>query len=637
VAKVALGLHLHAGGLSATKRLNLVQQVYTQARPVALSQVTSEMVRALSADDEEADLIGQIGMGPCLILPLIACGRAVGVLVLAQDRSERTFSDADLPLFSSLTLSLAFAIDNTRIAGSFQQAAHERQQLGASFDEGESIFRTIFQSSEIGLVLFNSQQRLRISNPAFLRMVGYSAEELHELKVAEISHPDDLAVEGHLISEVIAGTRNDYRIEKRYIHKSGHTVPTHLTVVALRADNSDLRWMIAIIEDISARKQAEEALRASEARYRSLIEDQEDLVVRLLPDGTRTFVNNAYCRHFGRTREQLIGTSVYENIHPDDIEQVRQRAVTYASGGNPQIGLSRGIRPDGSACWFEWTGRGIFNSEGSLIEVQSVGRDVTERQRAVAELITLERKMLEAQKFESLGVLAGGIAHDFNNILTAILGHAELALLDLPPHVEMRTNMQMIIEGAQRAADLTRQILAYSGKGRAIIQRVGWNELIDAMEDLLRTAVVQRCRLTLIRGASLPLVEADASQLRQVMLNLVVNASESFEMVDSDGGDIVVATGVAELGRADLDKLAFGSDLLPGSYVYLMVGDDGCGMEADTLARIFDPFFSTKFIGRGLGLAAVQGIVRSHRGTLRVTSKPGIGTTVMIWLPAVAI
>ncbi|NTW02601.1 MAG: PAS domain S-box protein, partial [Oscillochloris sp.] len=590
-----------------------------------------ETIRSLATDEEEAKLIMQFGMGACLILPLIASGRTLGVLVLTNDRLGRPLSADDLALFSQLTLTLALMIDNLRLTSAVHLAVTERERLQKAFHDGEAIFYTIFNSGEIGLVLVDPQQNLIIPNPAFQRMVGYTAEELNEHTIYAISHPEDIVYERKLMAELRSGIRSDYRIEKRYIHKDGHEVITQLTLTALRSDDGTIRWVVAIVEDIRTRKRVEEALRASEARYRSLIEDQEDLVVRIVPDGTRTFVNDAYCRHLTMSREQLIGTSIYDLLHPDDLEQMREQIAIYARGEKPKIGLSRGLRPNDSICWYEWTGCGIFNSAGTLIEVQLVGRDVTERHLAVVERIALERKLLEAQKLESLGVLAGGIAHDFNNILTTVLGHAELALLDLPAQHKIRESLTTIIDGAQRAADLTRQILAYSGKGRTMLQLVNLNQIIQTMEHLLRAAVPMSSRLHILSTPDLPRIKADPAQLRQLVLNLVVNAAEALHTIS---GNVIVATGSTYLNRSELNQLNFGSELPPGTYVYLMIDDDGCGMTSDTLNRIFDPFFSTKFTGRGLGLAAVQGIIRSHSGAVKVTSQLNAGTTVMIWLPA---
>jgi nitrogen-specific signal transduction histidine kinase/CheY-like chemotaxis protein len=249
--------------------------------------------------------------------------------------------------------------------------------------------------------------------------------------------------------------------------------------------------------------------------------------------------------------------------------------------------------------------------------------------------MALERKLLEAQRLESLGVMAAGIAHDFNNILTTILGNADLALLSPALDRPTRHSLQAVLEGAHRAAELTRQILAYAGKGQILLQPTDLSLTVAGLEELLFASAGQRSRLTITPGEGLPRVAADSAQLRQVLLNLVINAGEAIEVTRQDG-TIDVRTGVEQLARAELDGLIHGAELPAGTYVRLTVEDNGGGMDAATAARIFDPFFSTRFLGRGLGLAAVQGIVRAHRGAMRVESVPGAGTSFSIWLPALA-
>ncbi|MEO9255990.1 MAG: ATP-binding protein, partial [Tepidiformaceae bacterium] len=234
-------------------------------------------------------------------------------------------------------------------------------------------------------------------------------------------------------------------------------------------------------------------------------------------------------------------------------------------------------------------------------------------------------------KLESLGILAGGIAHDFNNLLVGILGNAGLALAEVPASSPARTTLEDIQTAGRRAADLARQMLAYSGKGRFVIQQLALNALVAEMTHLLGVSISKGALLTCNFTTPLPLVEGDATQLRQVIMNLVVNASDAI----GDGeGVIKVSTGVIHAERADLAQAYLAPDLPEGDYVFLDVLDSGSGMTRQTMARIFDPFFTTKFTGRGLGLAAVLGIVRGHRGAIKVTSEPGRGTTFRLLLPA---
>lgn len=256
--------------------------------------------------------------------------------------------------------------------------------------------------------------------------------------------------------------------------------------------------------------------------------------------------------------------------------------------------------------------------------------DITEQKRLADERHRMEQQLQEAQRLESLGVLAGGIAHDFNNILVGILGYAELAISDLPENHTAHDHIRHVIGGAQRAADLVSQILAYAGKRTVAPQPLQLNTLVLEMRNLLHTSFASSASLTYDLAPDLPLIYAGATQIRQMMLNLVTNAAEALQ---PGGGHITISTALDTLKQSALEHLKLGAERQPGQYVRLSVSDTGCGMDEATRARMFEPFFTTKFIGRGLGLAAVHGIVRTHHGMLHVESTPGMGTSVTVWLP----
>ncbi len=263
--------------------------------------------------------------------------------------------------------------------------------------------------------------------------------------------------------------------------------------------------------------------------------------------------------------------------------------------------------------------------------------EAADRKRAEEERHNLERHVLHVQKLESLGVLAGGIAHDFNNLLMAILGNADLALQDVTPSSPARGSILEVIKAARRASELARQMLAYSGKGKFILDQVNLAVLAREMAHLLEVSVSKRARLECRLADHLPCFEGDVTQIRQVIMNLITNASDA--LGDQDGS-ILLSTGVQNCDRATLDqtiealRLEREQPLPEGPYVYLEVQDTGCGMDAATQKRIFDPFFTTKFTGRGLGLAAVLGIVRGHRGAITIDSQPGRGTRFRVFFPA---
>jgi PAS domain S-box-containing protein len=274
--------------------------------------------------------------------------------------------------------------------------------------------------------------------------------------------------------------------------------------------------------------------------------------------------------------------------------------------------------------------RGDDESDLSRVIITMI--DITEHKRAEEEKRKLERQLQQTHKLESLGVLAGGIAHDFNNLLTGILGSADLALLRMSPESPARGLVEMIQKAAVRAAELTTQMLAYSGHGRFQVEPLNLSTLVGEMEQLLESSVSKKVHLESDLPADLPAVKADATQLRQVVMNLIINASEA---IGETKGTVAVRTMLVRLQDA-APAIEYPPDgLRSGSYVCIEVADTGCGMDEETQARMFDPFSTTKFQGRGLGLAAVLGIVRGHKGAITVSSEPGRGTTIRVLLPAV--
>ena len=360
--------------------------------------------------------------------------------------------------------------------------------------------------------------------------------------------------------------------------------------------------------------------------FRSMI----DTLVIVSPEGTIRDSNAAICTLLGLEEKDLIGKP---------LETVIAKG---AGGGGPIIAEVRetgAIRNreldyegrDGRAVPMLFSASPIYDESGRFEGVVCMARDITERKRAEEALLSLERQVQQAQKLESLGVLAGGIAHDFNNILMAVLGHAELALDEISPMSPARRSLTEIATAARRAADLCRQMLAYAGKSSIAPERVGLRDLVEEMAHLLKTAISKKAILNLNLERGLPPIEGDPSQIRQIVMNLLINASEA---IGDRSGVITMAVGATRCDEEYLRKTELHDNLAPGLYVHLEVTDTGCGMDAETRSRIFEPFFSTKFTGRGLGLAAVLGIVRAHKAALKVYSEPGKGTTFKILFPA---
>ncbi len=275
----------------------------------------------------------------------------------------------------------------------------------------------------------------------------------------------------------------------------------------------------------------------------------------------------------------------------------------------------------------------IPDPDGGLRCLLSIIDDLTEQTRAEREVHQMEVQIRHTQKLESLGVVAGGIAHDFNNLLTGILGYASLLSADATNSPKTQRAVDQIVKASERAADLCNQILAYAGKAYIDIHSLNLNEIIEDMHALLDVSLSSKAQIHFELDPAIPAIRADGTQIRQVILNLVTNAAEACQETH---GSVTVRTGLTHCSRDNLRSAYIDDNLPEGSYVCLEIIDTGCGMTTETIGRIFDPFFSTKFLGRGLGLSVVLGIIRAHHGTLTVESHPGMGSHFRVFLPIAA-
>jgi PAS domain S-box-containing protein len=443
------------------------------------------------------------------------------------------------------------------------------------------------------------------------RIFGVS-EESFDGKVEtfySLVHPDDR--ERVRQAAIRAGFDRDepYDVVHRIVRPDGTIRWVHERAEVKRDGHGQPVETVGVVQDVTERKQAEEQIR-SLSRFPA---ENPSPVLRIAPDGTILYANKSSAPLRAHLALQT-GERVGEEWRPRIAEALE-------TGLNNEIEIECGER--------------VFSlmlspvSESQYVNVY--GRDITERRRAEDERLKLEAQIQQAQKLESLGVLAGGIAHDFNNLLTGILGYADLALMDLSPVSPARATIEQIEKSARRAAELTRQLLAYSGKGRFVVQPIDLSELVREMAYLLSISISKRCILKYEFADSLPRFEADAAQIRQIVMNLIINASEA---IGEKSGVVAVLTGARTCDRAYLADSYLDENRPEGLYVYLEVADTGCGMTPETLARVFDPFFTTKFTGRGLGLAAVLGIVRGHKGAIKIDSVPGRGTTFRVLFPA---
>ena len=422
--------------------------------------------------------------------------------------------------------------------------------------------------------------------------------------------------------ETVTSTGTPQTFE-RYVNDLG----THLKVTAYRPVPG---LMACVVADITDHKHVEDALRESEATFRAHVENSFDVIFTLDASGTFVFVSPAWERHFGYPVSEVMGKPFAPFVHPDDVQPCVDYLTWILTTG--QSGTSPVYRvkcADGSLRSFVANGMPYIDTKGQLLFI-GVGHDVTDQLLAEQERLNFERQLLHTQKLESLGVLAGGIAHDFNNLLLTILGNIELAAMKIPADSPPYRLLSQATLAANRAADLTSRLLAYSGKGIFVITRLNLNQLVNENATLFRTAVPRTVSIDLHLSAGLPDIMGDVAQIQQVVMNLITNAAEAIEV---QSGLITISTGLQSCDRACLAESRLEEKPEPGQFAYLEVSDNGIGMDEQVQQRIFDPFFTTKFTGRGLGMSAVLGIVKAHSGALFLTSAPGRGTAIRVIFP----
>lgn len=381
------------------------------------------------------------------------------------------------------------------------------------------------------------------------------------------------------------------------------------------------------------RVQTEEALKESEDRFRSLVETTSDLIWEVDRDGIFTYISPNLREILGYMPEELIGKRLFSLMPTDEAKRIADLFFKdYVEFKKPIVRLENtNLHKDGHSVVLETSGVPVLDENGGLLGYRGIDRDISERKRAEEAHLTMERQIQHGQKLESLGVLAGGIAHDFNNLLMAILGNASLARLDMPAGAAGERQISQIIVASERAAELCQQLLAYSGRGPFVVRPVDLSELVTGTACLLEVSVGKAVTLRHECQRDLAPVEADVTQLRQVVMNLVVNAAEA---IGNRPGIVTLTTGAVDCDADYMAATFCDEELALGKYSFVEVSDNGCGMDEATQKQMFDPFFSTKKTGRGLGMAAVLGIVRGHKGALKVYSEPGRGTTVKVLLPA---
>ncbi len=405
------------------------------------------------------------------------------------------------------------------------------------------------------------------------------------------------------------------------VRKDGRLLHVSIAISPIRGKSGEIIGASHVARDFTQTTELELA----RTRLAAIVESSDDAIISKDLNGIVQTWNKGAERLYGYSELEMMGRPMSLLLPPDRPDEETLILKRLAKGERVDHFETTRLRKDGRQIDVSLSISPVYDKEGIVRGASHVARDITERR-------TLETQRLHAQKLESLGVLAGGVAHDFNNLLTGILGNASLVADSMHPANPNHRILTECIQAAERAAQLTRQLLAYAGQGRFVVEPVSLSALVREISTLIQTSISRKVQVRLELADDLPTVEADAGQLQQVVMNLIINGAEA---IGENVGQVVCSTASQMVDDAYIRTLGPEAQYIaPGRYVALEVHDTGCGMDEATLARIFDPFFSTKFMGRGLGLAAVSGIVHGHKGAIEVYSSPEKGSTFKVLFPA---
>ncbi len=493
-------------------------------------------------------------------------------------------------------------------------------------EHAENRFLSVWKSSADGMRLTDHSGNVIAVNDAFCAIAEMPPEELEGKPFTVCYAAEERSVEMlQKYQDRFANRHISTMFDREVTFKTGKISALEVTSSFISQDNQE-PLLLSIFRDVTERKRAEELLNQQAASMEASI----DGMAILSSEGKYIYVNTAHTRIYGYDKpEDLLGMSWELLYDGDELCRLKEYVMPLMWRTGLWRGESVGRKRDGHK----------FPQEISLSRIEGGGlvcviRDMTERNKEAERQQAIDRKLQDAQKLESLGVMAGGIAHDFNNLLTAIIGNANLAMMQSSEISPIQKYLQNIENTSMQAADLCKQMLAYSGRGKFVIQTINMSSLINDMIPLLQISLNKRVSLNFNLASTLPAIEADPSQMRQVVMNLVINASEA---IGEANGTVTVNAGAIQVDQTYLNQFYSAPELSPGSYIFVEVSDTGSGMSPETKAKIFEPFFTTKFTGRGLGLAAVLGIIRGHKGAIKVYSELGQGTSFKFLIPCSSI
>ena len=490
--------------------------------------------------------------------------------------------------------------------------------------------RMILNSIGEGVHVLDLDGTVTFENPAAITILGYEKDQIIGLPAHETMHHTKTDGAPHDKADCpIYATLKDGKVrhvkEDLFWRADGTSVPVDYTSAPLRNAEGNVVGATVVFEDIGERKLAEDALRESERRFSSMLANLDLISLMLDCNASITYCNDYFLKTTGREREEVIGANIFDLFLPPELVSDLKKVYAELLTDSPQAWhheneiLTRGH----TRRLVRWNNTALRSATGEVIGTASIGEDITERRQ-------LQERLFQSQKMETVGKLAGGIAHEFNSILTAIIGQSEIILRSVPLESPLAGNATAIGASAQRAAALTRQLLAYGRRQSLHSEVLNLNTVLLGMESSLRHLVGQGIDIRMKPATGLDGIKADAGQIEQVIMNMAMNATTAMPR----GGKLVFETANVTLDKEYVERFPE-SEMPPGKYILLAIADTGLGMTEEIKARIFDPFFTTKRMGEGtgLGLSTCDGIVRQSGGHISVYSELGNGSTFKIYLP----
>ena len=512
-----------------------------------------------------------------------------------------------------------------------KKEAVKRKKIEKALKESEERYRSLVDNIDFGVTMIDSDHNIVITNISQARMFNKPVHEFIGKKCfREYEKRENVCP--HCPGVQAMSTGHTAHTETEGIRDDGSRFSASINAFPILNEEGQPTGFIEIVEDITERKKAEKALLESEERYRRIFENSVVGIFQSTPEGRYISVNHALAKMLGYSSPADLISSISDiskqyYVDPEDRHQYQQ--VLQKDGIVENIEF-RAQRKNGSQIWVSNSTRAYFDQYGKVDSYEGIVVDITERKRVEDERLVLEAQLHQAHKMEAIGTLAGGIAHDFNNILGIILGNAELAIDDIPTWNPSRMNLEEIKTASLRAKDVVRQLLSFARKTKLEKKPINIIPIVKESFNLLRSSIPTSIEIRLNTPKNIDTILADPTQINQVLINLCTNAEHAMP----DGGIIVVTLENIEL---DKDAAAQRPVLQPGRYISLTVSDTGHGISQEEIDRIFDPYYTTKEIGRGtgMGLAVVHGIVKEHKGLIAVESELGKGTMFSILFPVV--